>query len=278
MNSKNKKLKWLCLGDIGWDIYFLESDNPKEARKPGGISLNHLVHLSRFQEESFFYGALSNGPEDYPLECLVNDLGVKLLSEIKLEGESPKQYIKIGKTGEKNFFRYEVGVLEKFDYKRPNTVFDYILLPVFSQNWCWAEKVLENPPQGKLICDLLDGRDFDQNFDFLQKYQSKIELLVVGCPSEDEAFFESLREGCAQWSKTLLVTRGDKQGFYFDGKQLHLFSPDILPINKIKDSTGAGDAFLISFLVNLSRGTEVSKSLRCACLYAGEQLQKIGAH
>ncbi len=269
------KEKWLCLGDIGHDIYELPSG--EERIFSGGISFNHLTHLHRLgQRQLFFQGPLSSHSEDLFLSRRLDDLAVKKVNCESLSGRAPQQRISLKENGEKNFFSYEPGILADFNYSQPEESFDFILLPVFEQNWCWAMDVLTTPPKGKLVCDFLDGRDFKQEVSFLKEYANKIDLLVVGCPPEDQGFYEIILKNLGKWSKKVLVTRSHLSGFYFDGEQICHFSP--IPQDTVVDSTGAGDAFLSSFLVYLCSGMTPKASLEQASVYAGQQIMRLGPH
>lgn len=274
MSSQSLHKKWLCVGDIGWDIYQNQSD---EKRFPGGITLNHLIHLSNLGHQDLsFLGPLSQSEEDSHLLETLKERKVKVISPHREIGHAPKQFIRIEEGGEKNFLNYEAGILENYQYSKPNGFFDYILLPIFSQNWSWAQELLKNPPDGKLVCDFLDGKDFNQNLEFLMDHKSSIDLLVVGCPSEDDQFYQTLADSTGQWSRRLLVTRGHMEGFYYDGGDTFYFRPEVLPEEKVIDTTGAGDAFLTSFLSSHSMGLKPNESLAKACAFASKQIQKVG--
>lgn len=274
--AREKNTQWLCIGDIGLDIYQIQ-DEEAPLVKFGGISLNHMAHLVSLGEEKVsFLGPLSNDVSYKKLKDQLMHWKVKILDESEYDGLAPRQYISLSEEGEKNFIKYEEGVLKNFIYKKLEKKFDKILMPVFSQNWHWVSNVLNNPPEGQLICDFLDGKDFHQNLSFLESWNNKIDLLVVGCPPKDEEFFDSLRKNRGLWSRRVLVTRGHGEGFYFDGHKEISFTPK--PVEKVIDSTGAGDAFLIRFLVSLEQGFSGESALDHACLYAQEQLLKLGAH
>jgi fructoselysine 6-kinase len=271
------KIKWLCIGDVGQDIYHLEGEGKQEKKFAGGISLNHLVHLHRLGERDLsFSGPLSQHKEDQFLSEKLNQLEIKKINCELLEGRVPQQRIALRANGEKNFIGYEAGILEAFTYQQPTEVFDWILMPVFEQNWSWSKKVLEDPPQGHLVCDFLDGRDFHQDLSFLEDFASQIDLLVIGCPPEDEGFYKDIFKNIGKWSKKVLVTRGALTGFYFDGSKLCHFNP--VAQKSVVDTTGAGDAFLSSFLASLSRGHFPEEALELASVYAGRQLLRLGPH
>jgi sugar/nucleoside kinase (ribokinase family) len=267
-------LKWLCYGDVGFDHYRIDN---KRSEFLGGISLNHLVHLHRLGERSLsFYGPLSSGIEGEKILLYLKEMGVILENKkgCLIDSPPPGQYISLKAHGEKSFDSYEGEIFNFFHYEPLNKDFDVILLPAFEQNRHMVESFLKSPPEGDIVVDLLDSNDLDLSF--LEPYQKQINMVVVGCPSENQGLFEFLKRSTSKYPWRLLVTRGERPGFFYDGTQVVNFLPN--SVKAVTDSTGAGDAFLACFLHKIYGGETVKDSLSSSSLYAHFVLQKIGPH
>ena len=267
-------LKWLCYGDVGFDYYSFS----KEKRKfLGGISLNHLHHLKNLGERDLsFYGPLSKLGEAKEIREYLAKLGVEIEHEDSCLYESmpASQTISIMPDGEKRFDAYNGEIFKKFSYQKLSKDFDVILIPAFEQNQAMVKDFLKEPPQGDIVVDLLDGSDLD--FSFLAPFQNKISMVVIGCPQDCQDQFEKLKNSTKSNTWRLLVTRGEKEGFYYDGLEMTPFVPK--PVEKVVDTTGAGDAFLTCFLHKIYGGVSSGESLNIASEYTHTVLTSIGPH
>lgn len=266
------KTRWLCYGDVGIDCY------PGEVFL-GGISLNHLVHLHHLGEsELSFYGPLSNHPLGLKLTEKLHSLGVTIIEKESstFNCPPPQQNISHTEKGEKSFDTYQGDIFNLFTYRRPESSFDKILIPAFDQNFSMVDQFFEDPCPGQVVVDILDGKDFDYDLEKLRLWEGQIDTLVVGCGEDHEGFFMMLKSSIKSFKWKLLVTRGALAGFYWDGIQLWDFTPDVL--NRIVDSTGAGDAFLSSFLHHKIGSSSSMESLFFASGYAANILTRKGPH
>lgn len=264
------QIKWLCYGDAGLDVY------PQQTFL-GGISLNHLWHLNHLGEELlYFYGPLSSTSDGKDVLKELYRLGVNVINEEQSQSplSPPTQKISHYEDGEKSFDCYEGEIFKDFKFKRVEEDFDVLLMPCFSQNVSMVKDLLESPPKGDIIVDILDGEDYDLSF--FATYGPQISMVTIGCPRGNSRLYDQLKDSTSHYPWRLLVTRGDKEGFFFDGCDTHFFSPK--PLSAVVDSTGAGDAFLSGFLHKLYGGHSVGDSLGFATRYTHQTLLKLGPH
>jgi sugar/nucleoside kinase (ribokinase family) len=88
--------------------------------------------------------------------------------------------------------------------------------------------------------------------------------------SEFDVAFQRLRA----WGKTAAVTRSEKGSIAVSHGAVHMI--DAAPIEKLVDTTGAGDLYAAGFLFGLSRGLSLPVSGKIASLAAAECIQHIG--
>lgn len=74
----------------------------------------------------------------------------------------------------------------------------------------------------------------------------------------------------------VVITEGNKGSFAYYKKKV--FYQPAKVINKIIDTTGAGDAFSSGFISQYLKSTEIEASLAKGCFYASKIIQKIGAN
>jgi sugar/nucleoside kinase (ribokinase family) len=85
----------------------------------------------------------------------------------------------------------------------------------------------------------------------------------------DEAF-QALRK----WGKTTAITRSEKGSVVLDNWHVHILDAD--PVEKVVDTTGAGDQFAAGFLFGLARGLPLDVCGRLGGLAAAEVISHIG--
>ena len=76
--------------------------------------------------------------------------------------------------------------------------------------------------------------------------------------------------------KILVITDGENGSYaYFDGK---VYYQRAEKVEKIIDTTGAGDAFTAGFIGEFIKTKDVERSMKAGSLYAAEILGRLGAN
>jgi sugar/nucleoside kinase (ribokinase family) len=114
--------------------------------------------------------------------------------------------------------------------------------------------------------------------EFLELIARDIDILFA---NEDEAKslyettdFDVAFQKLRAWGKTAAVTRSDKGSIAVSHGAVHLI--DAAPIDKLVDTTGAGDLYAAGFLFGMARGLSLPVSGKLASLAAAECIQHIG--
>ena len=75
--------------------------------------------------------------------------------------------------------------------------------------------------------------------------------------------------------ETLVVTRGEQGALAFSGSERAEVAAE--PIERLVDTTGAGDLFAAGFLAGQARGLGLERSLKLGAIAAAEVIQHYGA-
>lgn len=115
-------------------------------------------------------------------------------------------------------------------------------------------------PAREISIDLLE------KVDYLTPNETEFSVLFPG---------QTISDVLANYPNQLIVTLGGKGVKYHDGTEIvHVPSPTI---DKVVDSTGAGDTFNGALAVQLSKGKALKEAIRFASVAAGLSVMKRGA-
>jgi sugar/nucleoside kinase (ribokinase family) len=264
----------VCVGDCGVDHYL-----PSSEMFVGGITANFA----------------RNARQSFPVEDIVrivsavgNDDGAKLvLSSLantgidchisRLSGATPVQYIEIQPDGERNFVRYEEGVLEDFRFGKAQQQIisrsDLLVAPVYLQIVGLFADLMSIQTAG---CTAIDFADFLQhpNFTLLERYMKQIDIGFFGLSSDDGATVARIEDLAREHNKLFVVTLGAAGSrAYIGGTRIDCAA---IPANDVIDTTGAGDAFAAGFLSRYCHGQSVQDSLATGAARAAHAIQQLG--
>ncbi|NQU97857.1 carbohydrate kinase family protein [Candidatus Woesearchaeota archaeon] len=120
----------------------------------------------------------------------------------------------------------------------------------------------------------------EKGFSFLKRILENTTLLIL---NKEEAELIAGKGDIKDLVKRLklpkmeivIITNGAKGAYCYDGKTLHNIKPE--KKLKIKETTGAGDAFASSFTAGLIKGKSIEESLRMGVLNAESVILDYGA-
>jgi len=177
-------MKLVTIDDCGVDRYL-----PDNNLLPGGITANFTRQARLCFDDTDQIDIISLIGTDHPESDVafnaVNIPGIGCHTN-RFEGKTPVQYIEVLDNREKNFTRYEQGVLEHFyiDEKQKQILAnaDLIMTPVYWQIHNVFDAVFASELGGIVAVDF---SDFSTNpeFELLSKYIDKIEIAFFGLSS-----------------------------------------------------------------------------------------------
>jgi sugar/nucleoside kinase (ribokinase family) len=114
--------------------------------------------------------------------------------------------------------------------------------------------------------------------EFKALLQNDIDILFAN-EAEATALYETERfddafQALRKWNKTAALTRSEKGSVVLDGGHVHIL--DAEPVERVVDTTGAGDQYAAGFLYGHARGLPLDVCGRLGGLAAAEVISHIG--
>jgi fructoselysine 6-kinase len=270
------KMKIVCIGDCGVDRYL-----SSEETYPGGITTNFARHARKcFHAEDEIHVISVLGDDGAPATLAYNAVNLPgICCHIRRQaGNTPVQYIEIKESGEKDFVKYDEGVLKSFRLDDEQiellSTADLVVTPVFWQIHNVFDQVTAVPITGKLAVDFSDFST-NPNFDLLYSHLDKISIAIFGLDEGQNKLIEKISLIAESYDILMLVTLGGGGSMVFKGNHRH-YHPAV-EVKKVVDTTGAGDAFAAAFLGKFFRGGSIQSSLKAGARIAAKTIQHRGA-
>jgi fructoselysine 6-kinase len=123
----------------------------------------------------------------------------------------------------------------------------------------------------------IDFADFLQhpNFELLEKHIDSIDIGFFGLTTDDVAAIERIEELAKQHAKLFIVTLGANGSRAYHGDEQ--FECPAVPVDKVVNTTGAGDAFAAGCLSRYCLGRDVDESLKSGARLASIIIQQAGS-
>lgn len=265
----------VCVGDCGVDLYL-----PAGERRCGGITANFARH-ARAQ--------FPPGDSVRIVSCIGRDEGARLVSSCladsgiechirQLPGITPIQTIEIREDGEKDFVQYETGVLRDFRFGPTEVALiagsDLLVAPVFLQIVGLFDDLMEIDTKGRVSIDFADFLEYP-DFALLERHLESIDVGFFGLTAGDVAMIERIRGYADRRDKTFVVTLGANGSLVFAGGRQ--FRQPAEPVQRVVDTTGAGDAYAAGFLSRFCHGAGIEASMKHGAALAATVVTKKGS-
>jgi len=265
----------VCVGDCGIDHYL-----PADQRLVGGISANFARHARHeFAGDDVIQLVSVVGDDDGASLVLSALLDTGIECHIaQLEGVTPIQFIEVQADGERHFVRYEEGVLRDFrigyEERRIIQRSDLLVAPVYLQIVGLFDELMSVGASGLVS---IDFADFLQHPDFglLEKHLAGIDIGFFGLTLADTATIAQIENLARRHGKLFIVTLGADGSRAYHGDER--FDCPAVPVDKVVDTTGAGDAFAAGFLGSYCHGGGIPGALQRAAAAAAVVVHRQGA-
>lgn len=233
----------LCVGDVSLDQY----DSGESFI--GGCSLNVARQLFEklSHKKTGLYSPLGTDQNSIEVQNYLEKTEMEVRLKI-LEGDCPRQPIKIHEDGERELYNYHDGVLPQFTCEDMGGLFfkkwDLIAFPYYQQVEPMVESLLKLNLKSKLACDFGNLSDYGGNLEHVLPILDRLNYAQFSSESPNsersKLFIENSKD------KLLVDTHGPSGATaYADGQKLFMEAPQVL---QVTDTTGAGDAFLAHIL------------------------------
>jgi len=268
-------MKVVCVGDCGIDHYLPSGD-----QRFGGITAN----VARHAREQF-----PGDDEVHIVSCVGTDDGGEIvLSGLadtniqchvqRLPGATPVQFIEVEDSGEKNFVRYEQGVLRQFsfgpDERKIIAESDLLIAPVYLQIVDLYDVFMSIDTTGLTAIDFADFLQHP-DFELLERHLARIDIGFFGLSVADEVAISAISEIAGRSGKLFVVTLGAEGSRAFMGKER--FDCAAVAVKEVVDTTGAGDAYAAAFLSRYCHGRDIVESMHHGANVAADVVGKLGS-
>jgi len=265
----------VCVGDCGIDHYL-----PSGERRFGGITANFARHArDEFPIDDVIQIVSCVGDDDGAAMVLPSLSASGIDCHIsKLPGATPVQYIQIEENGEKNFVRYDEGVLREFSFganeRKVVAESDLLVAPVYLQIIDLFDDLMAIETAGLTAVDFADFRQHP-DFELLEQHIACIEIGFFGLSVDDTNAIAHIGELAARHENLFVVTLGADGSRVFSGNKR--FDCAAVAIDKVVDTTGAGDAYAAAFLAAYCHGGSIEDSMRNGATLAAKVVCNLGS-
>jgi sugar/nucleoside kinase (ribokinase family) len=257
----------------------------------GGSGANTIVGVASFGARAAFIGKVKNDALGHAFTHDIRAAGVAFDTKPAADGPSTARcYVLVTPDGERTMNTY-LGAAQNL------TIADIDAAMVRDSAITYLEGYLWDPPEAKdafktaaaiahgagrqVALTLSDAFCVDRYRDeFLDLIRTGTVDIVFANEAElrslyQTADFDTAVTALRQEAKLAVVTRSEKGCLVVT--RAHTEAVPAFPVEKVVDTTGAGDLFAAGFLTGLARGLDHATCGRLGALAAGEVIQHLGA-
>jgi sugar/nucleoside kinase (ribokinase family) len=258
-------MKILCVGDIGLDEYV--------SRKEiyiGGCAFN--VYQSLRAEKKALLCPFGDDLMSKKIRALiVEDKSIHLPF---FSGPPSRQTLNILDSGEKNFLKFYPGPWDKWRASEEDLrfikEFDLCHTVIYEQNVLAVNSYLKDQ---KWAIDFTTMRDFNEDIQFVKEYLPYLRFAFFGLDRSQSKLKEELIKLFYLTNIELVMTFGAEGSEVHFGRNSYVVKA--LPVSKVIDTTGAGDAYIGAYLSSRLLCHDVLKSMHLASARASEVVQVV---
>jgi fructoselysine 6-kinase len=269
-------VRFVCAADAGVDRY-----SECQLDRAGGIGLNVAVHARRLCAPSDTVTLVAPLGDDRGAGLVreaMTRAGVLACLEV-VPGATPVQHIRHAAGGERVFERYDEGVVGGFRVSplqcRTIAGSDVLATTAFGQGLAFFESVLACRPPGLRAVDFTNANDIGDPLAFVERYAARFDVGLFGLTPADSGLIDALELLARRLERLLVVTLG-AHGSIALGRAERLACPAV-PVERVVDTTGAGDAFTAGFVCAYARDRDVAGALARASVVASGTLGRLGS-
>jgi sugar/nucleoside kinase (ribokinase family) len=265
----------VCVGDCGIDRYL-----PSNKTCVGGITANFARNARQQFPEDDIISVVSCVGTDRSADLILSTLsksGIECHIS-KLAGSTSLQEIRVQPNGEKKFVHYNEGVLGRLNFNQAQRQLietaDVVVAPVYQQILGLFDRLMAISPPGATCIDFADFLEHP-DFDLLDRYIERIDIAFFGLTLDDISIIDRLAKRARDRDKLIVITLGGDGSRAFQGSQK--FECPAISVNRVVDTTGAGDAYAAGFMSAYSHGVSIDLSMQRGASIAAGNVMHMGA-
>lgn len=266
------------IGDLTVDVY-----TKQRRMRMGGAALNMAIWAKRLKAQAAIFSAVGTDKAGKKILTKIRTEGIAPDGVAQLEGITSTIDIITNEEGGKSYGPWNPGTLAQYhinDTERKVLArHRAVVLTVYPQ----IEHLLDElrPLSCKrrhplIVVNFGDLGEFHKDMTIVQSGIDAVDVLFFGLDKDaDEALINQLKDIALQTGKLIIVTLGRWGSLAYAGDRSFIQPPDLV---KVKDTTGAGDAFLAGFLVSYLEKKSIQTALYKGSTLASQAITKLGAY
>ena len=270
-----KKISFASLGDLCIDNYLTYNKS-----FPGGTAFNTAVNAVEAGANVSVFSAIGTDSASQIFQKAFDFYNIDT-SHVKIfRGDSSSIKVKSDKQGQQFFFDWNLGALQGYSL-RPNdrkklAEYDIAKITLFKPlQKLFDEFYQTNLPQTLKAADFAGLSQTSENVFVIPRYIDQFDICIKSLSEQDFNSLSFLRQLSIDHKKKILVALlGEKGSIAFLNGKSH--KQQAIKI-KVKDTNGAGDAYIAHFLISYLRKRNIPKAMVEASKAASEKINKLGA-
>jgi fructoselysine 6-kinase len=269
-------MRIVCAADCGVDRF-----DELGHEQAGGIGLNVAVHCRRL---------MGAGDEVAVLAPIGEDAGARLVRAavaraglvdglVQRPGRTSTQHIRHAPDGERLFTRFDEGVLQGFTAgpgeRELIATSDVLATAAFGQGLDLFEWVIACPSRGLRAVDFTNANDIGDPLAFAGRHAPRFHVGLFGLTPADGELIDGLERIARSTGRLIVVTLGAHGSVALGGDER--LTCAAVAVERVVDTTGAGDAFTAGFLCSYAADRDVTRALARGSVIASETLGRLGS-
>lgn len=279
LGHTNYKCKIAFLADLTADVYM-----DSQTVKYGGAALNSSMWATRVGVKATIVSSVGNDTRGKEFLSFIRRQGLSTAGIQKKHGRTSSIEIFL-KNGERQYGQWKPGVLETFHLRTKDKILirgvHAIVVTIYPKYQhildelaAWKSK-LQTAKRPLLVINYGDLKEFHDDVNILKRHEELADILVFGLDKDADEFLINRVREFATATRMCLVTLGKYGSIAWVGGRSFMQPAKHVGIT---DTTGAGDAFLVGFVVSLLTTKNIQRSLGKGALLAARTIQKVGAY
>lgn len=270
-----KKISFASLGDLCIDYYLTYNKS-----FPGGTAFNTAINAVEAGAHVSVFSAIGTDSASQIFQNAFDFYNIDA-SHVKIfRGESSSIKVKSDNQGQRFFSDWKLGALQRYSL-RPNdrkklAEYDIAKITLFKPlQKLFDEFYQTNLPLTLKAADFAGSSQTSENIIVIPRYINQFDICIKSLSEQDSNSLSFLQQtSIKNKNKIFLVLLGEKGSVAFlNGKSYK--QPAIR--TSVKDTNGAGDAYIAHFLISYLRKRDIPQAMFEASKAASEKISKLGA-
>lgn len=270
-----KKISFASLGDLCIDNYLTY-----KKLFPGGTAFNTAINAVEAGAQVSVFSAVGTDSASQIFQNAFAFYNIDT-SHVKIfQGESSSIEVSSDNKGQVFFSKWKLGVLKRYSLQstdRKNLAeYDIAKMTFFKPLQKLFDKFCQTDlPLTLKAADFAGSSQTSENIFVIPRYINQFDICIKSLSERDSNSLSFLQQlSIEHKKKILLALLGGKGSVAFlNGK---LYKQPAIKIN-VKDTNGAGDAYIAHFLISYLRNRDISRAMFEASKAASEKISKLGA-